>query len=172
MIKVIISWLLWSHPRCQWLCAKTALRLGLENFIAARLDLEEIGVWLTASVYKLPIRSLTARSIGLWSAFWRLCPSAVHLSFFLFLVGNDLTSWTFRLLSSAEWMEFPPNYNLCHSYTKPLSWLLRKCVFLFCSSLLLESLVMVTELKLPAIVAVSKGGGNGKVVATWVGFSF
>lgn len=92
VLKGIASWLLWRHPRCQWLCAKTALRLGLENFIAARLDLEVIGVWLTASVYKLPVGSLTARSIGLWSAFWLLCPSAVHLSFFLFVVGNDLTS--------------------------------------------------------------------------------
>jgi len=93
VIKVVVSWLHWSHPRCQWLCAKTVLWLGLENFVAARLDLEVIGVWLTVSVYKLPIGSLTARSIGLWSASWPLCPSAVHLSFFLFLVGTDLASW-------------------------------------------------------------------------------
>lgn len=66
----------------------------------------------------------------------------------------------------------PPNYNLCHSYTKPQSWLLRRCVFRLPSSLLLESLVMATKLKFPAIVAASKGGGSGMGVATWVGFSF
>lgn len=69
-------------------------------------------------------------------------------------------------------MEFPPDFNLYHSCTKPQSWLLCKCVFLLHSSLLLESLVRATELKFPAIVTVSKGGGSGRLVATWVGFSF
>lgn len=168
VIKVIVSWLLWSHLRCQWFYTKAAPWLGLENFIAAGLDLSAIGVWLTVSVCSLSMGSLSARSIRLWSAFWLLCPSAVHLSFFLFLVGNDLTSWTFWLLSSAEWMEFPPNYNLCCSYTKPQSWLLHKCVFLLHSSLLLG---MATELKLPAMVTVSKGDESRKVTVTWVGFS-
>lgn len=69
-------------------------------------------------------------------------------------------------------MEFPPNYNLCHSYTKPQSWLLCRCVFLLCSSLLRGSPVMATDLKFPAAVAVSKGSGSGKGVTTSVVFSF
>lgn len=64
VIKVIVSGLQLSHPRCQWLCAKTALRLGLESFLAACLDLEAIGVYLTALVYKLPIGSLTPAPSG------------------------------------------------------------------------------------------------------------
>lgn len=69
-------------------------------------------------------------------------------------------------------MEFPPIYNLCHSYTKPQSRLLCRCVFLLCSSLLHGFLVMATELKFPAALTVSKGGGSGKGVTTLVVFSF
>lgn len=48
MIKIIVSWLLWSCPRCQWLCAQAALQLGLESSIAVCLDLEAVGVWFAA----------------------------------------------------------------------------------------------------------------------------
>lgn len=59
--------------------------------MAARRDLEVPGARLTASPLNLP-RALAARSVGSWSAFWLPNLSAVHLNFFLFLVGNDLTS--------------------------------------------------------------------------------